>query len=89
MYWKVLNIEMNLWELAIHLKYSKYFEGLQRICGDFIFTAACHGNYLYFLLHDLLQWLAWSQLVKFSDNRNWQPGSAKYCQAPQEFCQPH
>jgi hypothetical protein len=39
MYWKVLNMEMNLWELAIHLNILNISKDCQRICSDFIFTA--------------------------------------------------
>jgi hypothetical protein len=41
MYWKFLNMEMNLWELAIHLNIINIAKDYQRICSDFIFTVVC------------------------------------------------
>jgi hypothetical protein len=41
MYRKVLNMEMNLSELAIYLNILNISKDCQRICGDFIFTAVC------------------------------------------------
>ena len=41
-YWKVLNMEMNLWELAIHLNILNTMKNCQRICSDYIFTMVCH-----------------------------------------------
>ena len=35
MYWKVLNMEMNLWELAIYLNILNISKDCQRIGGDF------------------------------------------------------
>jgi hypothetical protein len=46
MYWKVLNMEMNLWQLAIHINILNISKDCQRICGNFIFTAVrreCSG----------------------------------------------
>ena len=36
---KILNMEMNLWELATHL--INMSKDCQRICSDFIFTVVC------------------------------------------------
>jgi hypothetical protein len=44
MYWKVLNMEMNLWELAIHLNILNISKDCQRICDDFIFTVVCRAS---------------------------------------------
>jgi hypothetical protein len=41
MYWKIINMEMNLWELAIYLNILNIPKDCQRIWGDFIFTVVC------------------------------------------------
>ena len=55
MYWKIINMEMNLWELAIHLNILNIPKDCQRICGDFIFTMVCRVSGINHFCSELVQ----------------------------------
>jgi hypothetical protein len=95
MYWKVMNMEMNLWELAIHLMILKdcvaILYSLQPTVGTP--NRSRLGAQIMALKHtkkELFVFFYCNCLgYNFQMTGIGSLDSAKYCQAPQEFCQPH